>query len=184
MNPKEQDTANFPNNSLNTEQAPRELTQRQSWVYKQIGFLKFHIRMIGANRSLGFETSTIKQNDNSRGSNTDMESVESRVHVSQTTLPLQSSTPVSTETRILEHFEQMQTLMSSFLQQKSTSDRQPFYDYVASEADKMSPEEYENFKVKGLQCQLPNLSAQIIDQQQQQKQLFIMSAPPPQQQLP
>ena len=62
---------------------------------------------------------------------------------SQTTLPLQAST----DSRIIEHFEQMRTLISSFLQQKSTSNRQPFYDYIASEVDKMSPEEYENFKV-------------------------------------
>ena len=42
----------------------------------------------------------------------------------------------------------MRTLISDFLQQKSTSDRQPFYDYVASEANKMSTEEYEDFKVQ------------------------------------
>ena len=81
-------------------------------------------------------------------STTGGDSTECSVRGSQTTLPLQSSTPVSTDTRILEHFEQMQILISGFLQQRSTSDRQPFYDYVASEADKMSPEEYENFKVQ------------------------------------
>ena len=41
----------------------------------------------------------------------------------------------------------MRTLISGFLQQKSTSERQPFYEYIASEAYKMSPEDYENFKV-------------------------------------
>ena len=34
------------------------------------------------------------------------------------------------------------------LQQKSTSERQPFYDYASSEADKMSPEEYKIFKIQ------------------------------------
>ena len=40
----------------------------------------------------------------------------------------------------------MRTLISSFLQQKS--DRQPFFDYVASEAEKMTQEEFEELKGK------------------------------------
>ena len=44
------------------------------------------------------------------------------------------------------HFEQMRTLISGFLQQKS--DRQPFFDYVASEAEKMTQEEFEELKGK------------------------------------
>ena len=38
----------------------------------------------------------------------------------------------------------MRTLISGFLQQKS--DRQPFFDYVASEAEKISQEEFEDLK--------------------------------------
>ena len=38
----------------------------------------------------------------------------------------------------------MRTLISGFLQQKS--DRQPFFDYVASEAEKMTQEEFEELK--------------------------------------
>ena len=38
----------------------------------------------------------------------------------------------------------MRTLISGFLQQKS--DRQPFFDYVASEAEKMTQEEFEDLK--------------------------------------
>ena len=53
-------------------------------------------------------------------------------------------TPVSTDSKILEHFDQMRTLISGFLQQKS--DRQPFFDYVASEAEKMTQEEFEDIK--------------------------------------
>ena len=41
-----------------------------------------------------------------------------------------TSTPVSTDSKILEHFDQMRTLISGFLQQKS--DRQPFFDYVGN----------------------------------------------------
>ena len=53
-----------------------------------------------------------------------------------------TSTPVSTDSNILKHFDQMRTLISGFLQQKS--DRQPFFDYVASEAEKMTQEEFED----------------------------------------
>ena len=38
----------------------------------------------------------------------------------------------------------MRTLISGFLQQKS--ERQPFFDYVASEAEKMTQEEFEDLK--------------------------------------
>ena len=55
-----------------------------------------------------------------------------------------TSTPVSTDSKILEHFDQMRILISGFLQQKS--DRQPFFDYVASEAEKMTQEEFEDLK--------------------------------------
>ena len=55
-----------------------------------------------------------------------------------------TSTPVSTDSKILKHFDQMRTLISGFPQQKS--DRQPFFDYVASEAEKMTQEEFEDLK--------------------------------------
>ena len=55
-----------------------------------------------------------------------------------------TSTPFSTDFKILEHFDQMRTLISGFLQQKS--DRQPFFDYVVSEAEKMTQEEFEDLK--------------------------------------
>ena len=50
---------------LQSGQAPREMTKRQSWVYQQMGFLKTHIRHKGASRSSGFEASpnTSKQDD-------------------------------------------------------------------------------------------------------------------------
>ena len=65
---------------LQSGQAPREMTKRQSWVYQQMGFLKTHIRRKGANRSSGFEASlnTSKQ-DESSGSTTDTEHLESSV---------------------------------------------------------------------------------------------------------
>ena len=112
---------------LQSGQAPREMTKRQSWVYQQIGFLKTHIRRKGASRSSGFEASpnTSKQ-DESRGSTTDTEHLESSVLRESRSQPMFISTPVSTDSKILEHFDQMRTLISGFLQQKS--DRQPFFD--------------------------------------------------------
>ena len=103
-------------------QAPRELTRRLERCQQKFGVRhKCH-----------------KQHEESRGLTADGDNLESSVRTSQTALPLQSSTPVSTDSSIIEHFEQMRTLISGFLQQKSTSDRQPFYDYVDSEADNMN----------------------------------------------
>ena len=45
-----------------------------------------------------------------------------------------TSTPVSTDSKILEHFDQMRTSISGFL------------DYVESEAEKMTQEEFEDLK--------------------------------------
>ena len=123
----------------------REMTKRQSWVYQQMGFLKTHIRRKGASRSSGFEASpnTSKQ-DESRGSTTDTEHLESSVLRESRSQPILTSTPVSTDSKILKHFDQMRTLISGFLQQ--TSDRQLFFDYMASEAEKMTQEQFEDLK--------------------------------------
>ena len=83
-----------------------------------------------------------------------------------------TSTPVSTDSKILEHFDQMRTLISGFLQKKS--DRQPFFDYVASEAEKMTQEEFEDLKGRifrdiesNRRCQaLPRRSATITTESQ------------------
>ena len=132
---------------LQSGQAVREMTKRQSWVYQQMGFLKTHIRRKGANRSSGFEASpNTSRQDESRGSTTDTEHLESSV-LRERSQSIITSTPVSTtDSKILEHFEQMRTLISGFLHQKS--DRQPFFDYVASEAKKMTQEEFEELKGK------------------------------------
>ena len=130
---------------LQSGQAPREMTKRQSWVYQQMGFLKTHIRRKGANRSSGFEASpNTSRHEESRGSTADTEHLESSVLRESTSQQILTSTPVSTDSKILEHFDQMRTLISGFLQQKS--DRQPFFDYMASEAEKMTQEEFEDLK--------------------------------------
>ena len=161
---------------LQSGQAPREMTKRQSWVYQQMGFLKTHIRRKGANRSSGFEASpNTSRQDESRGSTTDTEHLESSV-LRERSQSVITSTPVSTtDSKILEHFEQMRTLISGFLQQKS--DRQAFFDYVASEAEKMTQEEFEelkgkifrdieNIKSNRRRQQLPRRSATITTESQ------------------
>ena len=110
-----------------------------------MGFLKTHIRRKGASRSSGFEASpnTSKQ-DESRGSTTGTEHLQTSVLRESRSQPVLTSTPVSTDSKILEHFDQMRTLISAFLQEKLG--RQPFFDYVASEAEKMTQEEFEDLK--------------------------------------
>ena len=132
---------------LQSGQVPREMTKRQSWVYQQMGFLKTHIRPKGARRSLGFEASpnTSKQ-DESHGFTTDTEHLESSVLRESRSQPICSHLHQFQHSKILEHFDQMRTLISGFLQQRS--DRQPFFDYVASEAEKMTQEEFEDLKGK------------------------------------
>ena len=130
---------------LQSGQAPREMTKRQSWVYQQMGFLKTPIRCKGANRSSGFKARpNTSRHEESHGSTTDTEHLESSVLKESRSQPMLTSTPVSTDSKTLEHFDQMRTLISGFLQQKS--DRQPFFDYMASEAEKMTQEEFKDFK--------------------------------------
>ena len=110
-----------------------------------MGFLKTHIRCKGGSRSSGFEASpNTSKLDESRESTTDTEHLESSVLSESRSQAMFTSTPVSTDSTILEYFDQMRTLrtlITGFLQQKS--DRQPFLDYMASEAEKMTQEEFE-----------------------------------------
>ena len=123
------------------------MTKRQSWVYQQMGFLKTHIRCKRVSRSSGFEASPItSKQDESRGSTTDTEHLETSVLRESRSQPIFTSSPVSTDSKILKHFDQMRTLISGFLQQKS--DRQAFFDCMASEAEKMTQEEFEDLKVR------------------------------------
>ena len=126
-------------------QAPREMTKRQSRVYQQMGFFKTHIRHKGATGSSGFEASpNTSRHEESHVSTTDTKHLETSVLRESRSQGTLTSTPVSTDSKILEHFDQMRTPISGFLQQKS--DRQPFFDYMASEAEKMTEEEFEDLK--------------------------------------
>ena len=123
------------------------MTKKQSWVYQQMDFLKTHIRCKGGNRSSGFEASpNTSRHEESRGSTSDTEHLESSVLRESRSQPILTSTPVSTDSKILEHFDQMRTLISGFLQQKS--DRQPFFNYMASEAEKMTQDQFKDLKCR------------------------------------
>ena len=104
---------------LQSGQAPRDMIKRQSWVYQQMGFHKTHIRCKGANRSSGFEASpNTSRHEELHGSTTDTEYLESSVLRESASQAIITSTPVSTDSKILEHFDQMRTLISGFLQQR------------------------------------------------------------------
>ena len=141
-----------------------------------MGFLKTHIRRKGASRSSGFEASpnTSKQ-DESRGSTTDTEHLESSVLRESRSQPMFTSTPVSTDSKILEHFDQMRTWISCFLQQKS--DRQSFFNYVASEADKMTQEEFEDLKGRIFRESIKALRATVDLNHYLEDQLLLPRSP-------
>ena len=110
-----------------------------------MGFLKTHVRRKAVNRSSGFEASpNTSRHEESHRSTTDTEHLESSVLRESASQPIITSTSVSTDSKILEHFDQMRTLISRFLQQKL--DRQPFFDYVALGAEKMTQEEFEDLR--------------------------------------
>ena len=70
-----------------------------------MGFLKTHIRRKGANRSSGFEASpNTRRHEESNGSTTDTEHLESSVLRESANQPIITSTPVSTDsdTRALQ----------------------------------------------------------------------------------
>ena len=116
--------SNFPSNSLNRH--PESLPEDSQGFMNRWVSSSPTSEEKGANRSLGFNTHATRQHDESKGSTTDGDSLECSVRGRQTTLSMQSSTPVFTDSRIIEHLKQMRTLISGFVQQKSTSDRQPY----------------------------------------------------------
>ena len=88
---------------LQSGQAPREMINRQSWIYQQMGFLKTHIRRKGANRISGFEASpNTSRHAESHGSTTDTEHLESSVLRESASQPIITTTPVFTDSKILD----------------------------------------------------------------------------------
>ena len=128
-------------------QSPASYTPRQKWVYDRMSFICCHIRRKGESRTAGVDASTSKVHNDSTRSSTDVESLDTsgRQGLPMTSMPL--STGLATEPKLLEHFEAMRTMVSKFVE-KPVDKRTLFFDFVASEASKLSQEQYHTLKGK------------------------------------
>ena len=126
-------------------QAPASYTPRHKWVYDRMSFICCHIRKKGESRTAGLDASTSRVHIDSTRSSTDVESL----HTSgRQGLPMTStllSTGLATDPKLLEHFEAMRTMVSKFVE-KPVDERTLFFDFVASEASKLSQEQYHTLK--------------------------------------
>ena len=95
-------------------QAPKKLTTRQQWVCNQLGFLDSHIVRTQTSRSYGLESS--QAHNTSRGSTTDLESVETSVRSQGSMQPVLTSTP-ATDARYIDLMEQTKTLISGLIEE-------------------------------------------------------------------
>ena len=129
---------------LQSGQAPREMTKRQSWVYQQMGSLRPTSDERGPAEVQGSRPVQIPASRTNLVGLLLIQNTSSPVFSGRVGVNLCSHLHVSTDSKILEHFDQMRILISGFLQQKS--DRQPFFDYVASETEKITQEEFEDLK--------------------------------------
>ena len=128
-------------------------------AHTNFAFLSPHILRKASTQTAGFSTSTSSRHDESRGSGTgtDVESMDTSVQgLSQsrltpvtTSTPAQASTPAQ-ESRYFDLFQQNPSLITGFIQaqkdEKKTSERQPFNDFVCAEADKIPDADYVNFQ--------------------------------------
>ena len=108
---------------LQSGQAPREMTKRQSWVC-----LRPLSDARGPTEVLRLRPVSTPASMKNRMALLLIQNilVRSSVLRESASQPIITSTPVSTDSKILKHFDQMRTLISGFLQQKSG--RQPFFD--------------------------------------------------------
>ena len=122
-------------------QAPSSYTPRQKWVYDRMSFIRCHIRRKGESRTAGLNTSTSRVHNDSTRSSIDVELLDTsgRQGLPVTSTPL--STGLPTDPKLLEHFETMRTMVSKFVE-KPVDERILFFYFVASEATKLSQEQY------------------------------------------
>ena len=116
-------------------QAPANYTPRQKWVYNRMSFICGHIRRKGESRTAGLEPSTSRVHNDSTCSSTDVESQDaSGRQGSPVTFTL-----LSTDHKLLEHFESMRAMVSKFVE-RPVDERTLFFNFVASEASKLTEE--------------------------------------------
>ena len=120
-------------------QAPANFTPRQKWVYDRMSFMRGHIRRKGENITAGLEAGSSRVHNDSTCSSTDVESLDASGRS-----PVNLG-PLSTDHKLLEHFETMKTMVSEFVE-KPVDERTLFFDFVASEASKLSEEQYHTLK--------------------------------------
>ena len=120
-------------------QAPASFTPRQKWVYDRMSFMRGHIRRKGENITAGLEASSSRVHNDSTCSSTDVESLDASGRS-----PVNLG-PISTDHKLLEHFETMKTMVSKFVE-KPADERTLFFYFVASEASKLSEEQYHTLK--------------------------------------
>ena len=126
-------------------QAPASYTPRQKWVYDRMSFIRCNIRRKGESRTAGLDASTSRVHNDSTHSSTDVQSLDTsgRQGLPMTSTPL--STGLATDPKLLEHFETMRTMVSKFVE-KPVDERIMFFDFVASEATKLSQGQYHTLK--------------------------------------
>ena len=90
-------------------QAPASFTQRKKWVYDRMSFMHGHIRRKGENITAGLEASSSRVHNDSTRSSTDVESLDASGRS-----PVNLG-PLSTDHKLLEHFETMKTMVSKFV---------------------------------------------------------------------
>ena len=124
-----QDLVRIPNDSLwktsqsKSDQAPKEMTERQNWIQDRLNFLKTHIRRKGLSKSSDFKSlqrgasaSAASAHNISRES-TDADSMDTSTHSDTTQQPSICST---TSTSVLSQASSVnQWVMDQFAQMKT-----------------------------------------------------------------
>ena len=134
-----------------------------------------HIRRKGENITAGLEASSSRVHDSTRSS-TDVESLDASGRS-----PVNLG-PLSTDHKLLEHFDTMKTMVSKFVE-KPADEKTLFLYFVASEASKLSEEQYHILKGQVFNA-LQNVTASNLKPVTPSKAPALALPPTPRQQLP
>ena len=130
-----------------------EMRERQNWIQDKFNFMKAHIRRKWPSESSGFKTpargasaSADAAHDISRAS-ADRDSMEIRMRSDTTiqpsvTSPSSVSRCSSVDQQVMNQFEQMKTMLSSFLGSRQETTRTAFCNYVASEVEALEDKDF------------------------------------------
>ena len=138
-------------------QVPKEIMEHQTWTQdKKLGFPRSHIRCKGLSKSSAFKlqargasASATTAHDISRAS-TDTDSMGISMRSTGTTLQPQhvTSPTAASGCSSVDQFTQMRTMLSSFLRQKQeTTTCTAFYNYLASEVERLEEKDFQTFRL-------------------------------------